>query len=82
MTRPGVCKAIGFDTQALVGKNRLAFKDSDGKPFVRNLITLAKTQGHGWVDYKKMDPLTHKVEAKTSYIELFDGLVIGAGVYS
>jgi signal transduction histidine kinase len=77
----GVCKAIGFDTQALVGKNRLAFKDPDGKPFVRDLITLAKTQGHGWIDYKKPNPLNHKIEAKTSYVELAEGLVIGAGIY-
>lgn len=77
----GTCRAIGFDTAAVVGKNRMTLKDADGKPYIRDFINLAKAQGHGWLDYKKASPVNNKIEPKTSYVELFEGVVIGAGVY-
>ena len=77
----GTCRAIGFDTAAVVGKNRMALKDADGKLYIRDFIALAKGQGHGWLDYKKASPVNNKIEPKTSYVELYEGLVIGAGVY-
>lgn len=77
----GVCKAIGFNTTTFVGKNRWDVKDPDGKFFLRELISTAKTKGSGWVDYKYPNPLNNKVEQKTSYVEWVDGLVVGAGVY-
>jgi len=77
----GVCKAIGFETQQAVGKNRMELKDPDGKLYIKDFITLAKTQGSGWVDYKKPNPSNGKIEAKTSYVEMCQGLVIGAGAY-
>jgi len=76
----GVVKAIGFNTQELVGKNRWDLKDPDGKFIVRELVETAK-KGGGWVDYKYPNPLTGKVEQKTSYAVLCDGLMVGAGTY-
>jgi cytochrome c len=77
----GICKAIGFNTTPLVGVNRIDLKDPDGKYFLREMIKMAVTKGNGWVDYKYPNPLNNKIEQKTSYVELVDGLVIGAGVY-
>jgi cytochrome c len=77
----GTVKAIGFNTGALVGKNRIDMKDPDGKMVIKELISLAKSKGKGWVDYKYPDPTDNKVKEKTSYIELYDGLVIGSGIY-
>ena len=78
----GVCKAIGYNSQALVGVNRIDVKDPAGKPYVRDLIALAKAKGAGWVDYQYPNPLhDNKIEPKTSYVELCDGLVVGCGVY-
>lgn len=77
----GVCKAIGFETEKIVGQNRMALKDPDGKLYVREFITKAKTEGKGWVEYKRMNPLDKKIENKVSYVELHEGLVIGAGIY-
>ena len=76
-----VVKAIGYNTAALVGKNRMDAKDPDGKYFLREILATAKTRGSGWVDYKYPNPLSGKVEQKTSYVELVDGMVIGSGVY-
>jgi len=77
----GVVKAIGYNTGALVGKNRIDMKDPDGKMVIQDLISLAKTKGKGWYDYKYPDPSDNKVKGKSSYVELHEGLVIGAGIY-
>jgi cytochrome c len=77
----GTVKAIGYNTGALVGKNRIDMKDPDGKMVIQEFISLAKTKGKGWVDYKYPDPTDNKIKEKTSYIELSDGLIIGSGIY-
>jgi cytochrome c len=77
----GVVKAIGYNTAALVGKNRIDMKDPDGKMVIRELIAVAKGKGKGWVNYKYPNPVNNKVEEKTSYVELASGVIIGSGVY-
>lgn len=77
----GNCRAIGYNTGAFVGKNRLDVKDPDGKSFLKEMLAVAKGKGKGWVDYKYPNPMSNKIEAKTSYVEMCDGLLVGAGVY-
>jgi len=77
----GVCQAIGFNTTALVGKNRIGLQDSTGKFFLKEINNTAKTKGSGWVDYKYPNPQTNAVEDKTSYVELCGDMVVGAGIY-
>lgn len=57
----------------LIGKNLLDLKDSDGTPMVREFIKVAKSKGSGWVDYKWSNPVTRKVEHKSSFIQKIDG---------
>lgn len=77
----GNCKAIGYNTGALVGKNRLETRDPDGKYFLKEMLAVVKGKGKGWVDYKYPNPLNNKIEAKTSYVEMCEGLLVGSGVY-
>ncbi|WP_306599110.1 cache domain-containing protein [Geothrix sp. 21YS21S-2] len=77
----GLCKAIGFNSVELVGKDRSGLKDPDGKMIVKEMLALGKAKGKGWVDYKYPDPVSGKVLAKTSYIEMHDGLLFGCGIY-
>jgi signal transduction histidine kinase len=77
----GDMMAIGYNPATLVGKNRLDLKDPDGKAFVREFIAVAQKNGSGWVDYKYSNPVSKKVEAKTSYVELSDGLIYCCGIY-
>jgi len=77
----GVCRAIGYDTQKLVGVNRWDLKDPDGKFFLREIIAMAKGKGSGWIDYKYTNPQTGRIQAKTSYVERVGDLVVGAGIY-
>ncbi|BDU74294.1 cache domain-containing protein [Mesoterricola silvestris] len=77
----GICKAIGFNSVELVGKNRIGLKDPDGKMIIQEMLSVAKNKGKGWVDYKYPDPVTGKVLMKTSYVELHEGLIFGCGIY-
>jgi cytochrome c len=65
----------------MVGVNRWGVKDPDGKLFLQEMISLAKTKGSGWVDYKYPNPKSGKIEAKTSYVEFLDGWMVGCGIY-
>jgi len=77
----GKCIAHG-GYPALVGKNLLDVKDPDGVYKTREQIKVATGPGEGWVDYKWPNPVTNKIEDKTSYIErLGDNYLVGVGVY-
>jgi signal transduction histidine kinase len=64
-----------------VGVNQSKAKDPDGVEYVQDRIKLAKSKGKGWHDYKFVNPKDGKKEPKTSYIEVWDGLIFGAGIY-
>ena len=66
---------------ALVGKNLISLKDQDGKHLIRDMITIATTSGSGWVDYKWPNPITNKIEDKSSYVEKLGDYFVGVGVY-
>ena len=65
--------------EALVGRNLLALKDVDGKPFVEEVL---KVQGADWVEDKGQNPQTNTVEKKTSYIVRVGEMVVGVGAYA
>jgi signal transduction histidine kinase len=76
----GVCVAHGA-RPALVGKNLISLKDQNGVYLIQEMISLAKGPGNGWVDYKWPNPITNKIEDKSSYIEKMGNYFVGVGVY-
>jgi len=64
-----------------VGVSFLGIRDVDGKEFVKDMIEVAKTSGEGWVDYKWKNPITKKIQPKTSYIKRVGDVFLGVGVY-
>ena len=66
---------------ALVGKNLISLKDQNGVYLIQEMIGLAKGPGNGWVDYKWPNPITDKIEDKSSYIEKMGDYFVGVGVY-
>jgi cytochrome c len=76
----GNCVAHGARA-ALIGKNLMGLKDQDGKYLVRELIETANGQGSGWINYKWPNPLSNKIEDKSSYVEKMGDYVVGVGVY-
>jgi methyl-accepting chemotaxis protein-2 (aspartate sensor receptor) len=65
----------------LIGKDLIGVKDEDGTPYVKERVEIIKNQGQGWQDYKFLNPVTKRVEPKTMYVEGFENLVVGCGVY-
>jgi cytochrome c len=77
----GVAVAHG-STKAMVGKNFIELKDPNGKFLIKALIDTAKSPGSGWVDYSWANPVTKKVESKSTYVEkIDDNDMVGVGVY-
>jgi cytochrome c len=67
--------------KTLLGQNNLAKPDVDGKLFRKEFVEVANQQGSGWVDYKFVNPVSGKVEPKTSYVKKQGDVIIIAGVY-
>jgi signal transduction histidine kinase len=76
----GICVAHGA-RPALIGKNLIDLKDQDGKYLIRDMITLAQGPGSGWVDYEWPNPISNKIEDKSSYVEKMGDYFVGVGVY-
>jgi cytochrome c len=66
---------------ALIGKNLLDLKDQDGVYLIREMVKFANGPGSGWVDYKWPNPLTNKIEDKTSYVEKMGNYFVRVGIY-
>jgi cytochrome c len=75
-----VCLAHGAN-KALVGKNLTELKDSNGKQFMNQMTQDAKTKGKGWVDYSWTNPVTKKIEPKSSYYQKEGDFYFGCGIY-
>ncbi len=72
---------VAHPTLALIGKNLLEVPDADGKPFRQEMLAIAKGGGSGWVQYKFRNPVSGKVEAKTTYVLRVGEVALEAGVY-
>ncbi len=66
---------------ALIGKNLIDLKDQDGTYLIREMVKIANGPGSGWIDYKWPNPITSKIEDKSSYIEKMGDYFIGVGIY-
>ena len=64
-----------------IGVNQMNAKDPDGVDYIKERINLAKAKGKGWHNYQYVNPTTMKKQPKTSYIEVWDNLIFGAGIY-
>lgn len=73
-------KAHGANAK-LIGKNLSEIKDADGKYIVKSFIEVAGSKGTGWVDYKWPNPVSSAVEPKSTYVEKYDDILLGCGIY-
>ena len=66
---------------SIVGKNLLDVPDASGKVYRREIIELAAKKGKGWVDYMYKNPVSGRIEPKTTYILRVGDVVLEAGIY-
>ncbi len=76
----GTCLAHGSNAQ-FVGKSMIDKRDADGVIFVKERIEKAKTTKSFWQDYKFINPMTKKIEAKQAFCEVLDETIVCAGAY-
>ena len=76
----GVMLAHGANPK-LIGKSLLEIKDVHGKAFVREQVEVAKTKGSGWVDFEWVNPVSQKMEPRSTYLERSGDYFVLSGVY-
>ena len=68
--------------EKFVGEEFIELRDSDGKPFIKEIVDTANEKGSGWVEYKWYNPVTREWRPKIAYFERIDNLIICAGAYT
>jgi cytochrome c len=76
----GVYRAYGAHP-ALVGADVSDLTDVEGKPIVKDMIEIARTSGHGKINYLWLNRGDNRLEHKMSLIELVGEDVVGVGYY-
>jgi len=82
----GTCMAHGFINK-LVGMNRMDEQDAAGRYYIQERMALMKTHTSFWQDYMFSDPISHKLQSKSTYCEttpdpVLKKVLICAGVYN
>ncbi len=81
LSENGTMLAHGIN-EGFVGEDWSDVKDSDGKPYIKEIVDKANAKGSGWVQYKWHHPITKKELPKTVYFEKIDGMIICSGIYA
>ena len=77
----GVMLGSGGWSAPLVGQNVLDELDSQGKPFFREMIQVAKEHGKGQVNYQWYNPANSESTLKTTNVVKVGDVVVGVGFY-
>ena len=80
LSSTGVMLAHGVN-ERFVGLDFSKVVDSDGKPFVKEILDTANTKGSGWESYKWFHPRRNKELPKLAYFQKVDDLIICSAVY-
>ena len=77
----GKCLAHGANPKQ-IGRDLIDLTDIDGKYFVKERVTLAKSKPAGfWQEYKFTNPVSKKIEPKVMYCEKLGETAVCGGVY-
>ena len=77
----GRCLSHGNDP-SLIGRDLSQLKDSAGKYFIKEMVSVALRKGKGWVDYQWSNPTTKRIEGKATYVlKTGNDRFIGCGIY-
>ncbi|MDQ2102001.1 cache domain-containing protein [Azospirillum isscasi] len=66
-----------------VGMSVINVKDPDGRDIVRDILSVARDSGEGWVEYRWLNPASNRIEPKVTFLKRVPGqeLVAYVGIY-
>jgi cytochrome c len=69
--------------EKMIGKDVIELRDNDGKYFVKERVEMMSKgpNAKGWQDYKFMNPVSRQIEPKSMFIQRFEDLIVGCGIY-
>ena len=76
----GKCLAHGVNAK-LIGKDMSDAQDSDGVFYIKDRVKLAQSQPSFWQDYKFTNPVSKKIEPKTTFCERLNNTTVCGGIY-
>ncbi len=67
----------------MIGKDVIELRDNDGKYFVKERVEMMSKgpDAKGWQDYKFMNPVSRQIEPKAMYLQRFEDMIVGCGIY-
>jgi signal transduction histidine kinase len=67
----------------MIGKELIELRDVDGKYFVKERVEMMSKSPNakGWQDYKFMNPVSRAIEPKSIYLQRFEDVMVGCGIY-
>jgi cytochrome c len=77
----GVLLASGGLSSSWIGKNVVDQQDAVGKPFIREILDKAWTNGSGTVEYHWLNPINNKTDRKVAYFQKVGDRIIAVGYY-
>jgi len=69
--------------EKMIGKDVIELRDGDGKYFVKERVEMMSKgpNAKGWQDYKFMNPVSRQIEPKSMFIQRFEDVIVGCGIY-
>lgn len=67
----------------MIGKEMIDLRDNEGKYFVKERVEMMSKgpDAKGWQDYKFMNPVSRAIEPKSMYLQRYEDLIVGCGIY-
>lgn len=56
-------------------------RDRDGRPFIREMLQLAREHEQGWIEYEMIHPCTGEMTPKISYVKRVGPVIVGVGAF-
>ena len=78
----GILHASGGTSHSLVGLNVLGLQDAAGKPFIRDMLEMAKTRDSGVVEYRWLNQVDNRLENKTDQFRKVGNYIVCVGYYT
>ena len=77
----GIMVASGGASSGLIGLNVLDLNDAAGKPFIRDMLEMAKSKDTGVIEYHWLNPFDNRLETKFTQFRKSGNYVVCVGYY-